>query len=69
MGKISLGQHKLNFNYVHEQDYIMMILSKKMIITLEHTKLQTPNKYHLVPYSETNHLMPNLVSLGYAQLK
>ena len=41
----------------------MSVLFSKMNITLEQIKLWIPNKYHLVPYSETNHLIPNVNSL------
>ena len=44
-------------------------MSSKMMITLEQIKLWIPNKCHLVPYSETNHLIPNVNSLDNVQLK
>ena len=46
----------------------MSVLSSKMMITLEKIKLWIPNKYHLIPYSENNHLIPNVNSLDSVQL-
>ena len=47
----------------------MTVLSSKMMITLEQIKLWIPNKYHLVPYSQSNYLTPNVNSLDKVQLK
>ena len=47
----------------------MSVLSSKMMIRLEQIKLWLPNKYHLIPYSESNHLIPNVNSLDNVQLK
>ena len=47
----------------------MAVLFRKSIINLELFKLWTPNKYHLVPYGHTNHLIPNLNSLDDAERK
>ena len=47
----------------------MLVLSSKMMITLEQFKLWIPNKCHLVPYSDSNHLTPNVNSLDNVQLK
>ena len=41
----------------------MSVLSSKMMITLEQIKLWIPNKCHLVAYSKSNHLIPNVNSL------
>ena len=47
----------------------MLVLSSKMMISLEQIKLWIPNKCHLVPYSDSNHLIPNVNSLDNVQLK
>ena len=41
----------------------------KMVITFEQIKLWTPNKYHIVPYGKTNHLISNVSGLDNAQMK
>jgi len=41
---------------------IMTIQFRKMTITLELLELWTPNKRHLVPYGQTNHMILNLNS-------
>ena len=47
----------------------MTIQFRKTTITLELLELWTPNKRHLVPYSQTNHLIPNLNSWDDAERK
>ena len=47
----------------------MSVMSSIMMIILEQIKLWIPNKYHHVPYSESNHLIPNVNSLDNVQLK
>jgi len=46
-----------------------MILFRKMTITLELLELWTPNKRHLVPFGQTNHLILNLNSWDDAKRK
>jgi len=38
-------------------------MTDKIVITFEWIKIWTPNKYHIVPHSMTNHLEPNLSGL------
>ena len=47
---------------------MLSVLSSKITMTLEQIKLWIPNKYYLVPYSESNHLT-NVNSLDNVQLK
>ena len=63
MDKISSAKIKFSITQLNAwAGKIMTILFRKTTITLELLELWTPNKHHLVPYSQTNRLIPNLNS-------
>ena len=56
MVNVSLIQKEIVLNKIAWAG-LKFIMTGKMIITFEKITLWTPNKYHIVPYGKTNHLI------------